>query len=73
MRAIGVREIARWLQGELDREQSFAAGQLATRQYAKRQATWFRHQLPDDWIRVDAFNVASSGEFETICAHMGLT
>lgn len=44
MRAIGVPEIARFLAGETDRATLIAAGQLATRQYAKRQRTWFRGQ-----------------------------
>jgi tRNA dimethylallyltransferase len=44
MRAIGVREIARFLEGESSRRDMIEAGQLATRQYAKRQRTWFRHQ-----------------------------
>ena len=51
MRAIGVREIAAMLRGELTREQALAAGQLATRRYAKRQYTWFAHQPPLDWPR----------------------
>ena len=53
MRAIGVPEIAALLQGELSRAQAIAAGQTATRQYAKRQYTWFRNQPPDDWPRTD--------------------
>ena len=52
MRAIGVSEIAAMLKGELDRPQMIAAGQQATRNYAKRQYTWFRHQPPLDWRRV---------------------
>ena len=52
MRAIGVPEIAAMLKGELDRPQMIAAGQQATRNYAKRQYTWFRHQPPLDWRRV---------------------
>lgn len=51
MRAIGVREIGRWLAGEIDRESMIAQGQLATRQYAKRQYTWFSNQPPADWMR----------------------
>ncbi len=51
MRAIGVREIAAFLRGELDREAMIAAGQQATRRYAKRQYTWFAHQPPADWPR----------------------
>ena len=52
MRAIGVAEIAGMLAGELSREQAIVAGQLATRQYAKRQYTWFRNQLPPHWSRL---------------------
>ena len=52
MRAIGVREIAAMLAGELTREQALAAGQQATRRYAKRQYTWFSHQPPPVWRRV---------------------
>lgn len=55
MRAIGVREIAAWLAGKLAREQAIAAGQQATRQYAKRQYTWFRHQPPQDWHRIESY------------------
>jgi tRNA dimethylallyltransferase len=51
MRAIGVREIAACLRGELTREQALEAGRTATRQYAKRQYTWFNRQPPADWPR----------------------
>jgi tRNA dimethylallyltransferase len=51
MRAIGVREIAAWLSGELTRQGAIAAGQQATRRYAKRQYTWFAHQPPEHWPR----------------------
>jgi tRNA dimethylallyltransferase len=44
MRAIGVPELAAHVRGEANLEGAIAAGQLATRQYAKRQRTWFRHQ-----------------------------
>jgi tRNA dimethylallyltransferase len=51
MRAIGVREIAAHLNGGIDREQAIALGQQATRNYAKRQFTWFAHQPPSEWPR----------------------
>jgi tRNA dimethylallyltransferase len=54
MRAIGVREIAAFLRGALSREAALAAGRAATRQYAKRQYTWFRRQPPPDWPRLEA-------------------
>ena len=54
MRAIGVREIAAWLRSELAREDMIAAGQQATRNYAKRQYTWFRRQPPQEWMRIES-------------------
>jgi tRNA dimethylallyltransferase len=53
MRAIGVPEIAAFLRGEATREQALAAGRIATRQYAKRQYTWFRRQPPGEWPRFE--------------------
>ncbi|MFN3944826.1 MAG: tRNA (adenosine(37)-N6)-dimethylallyltransferase MiaA [Allosphingosinicella sp.] len=54
MRAIGVREIAGYVRGELTREAALEAGRTATRRYAKRQYTWFRHQPPAAWPRWQA-------------------
>jgi tRNA dimethylallyltransferase len=51
MRAIGVREIAAMLRGEISHDEAIAAGQQATRRYAKRQYTWFAHQPPAEWPR----------------------
>lgn len=51
MRAIGVREVAAFLSGQLSRNEALAAGQAATRQYAKRQYTWFANQPPAEWPR----------------------
>lgn len=51
MRAIGVPQIAAHLAGAIGRDEALAQAQAATRQYAKRQYTWFRHQLPADWPR----------------------
>jgi tRNA dimethylallyltransferase len=51
MRAIGVREIAAYLKGEIERDEMIRRGAQATRNYAKRQYTWFAHQPPADWPR----------------------
>ncbi len=51
MRAIGVPEMAAFLRGEMSREAAHSAGRTATRQYAKRQYTWFRRQPPEPWPR----------------------
>jgi tRNA dimethylallyltransferase len=45
-KALGFRELARHLDGEWSLEEAVAAAQQATRNYAKRQGTWFRRQLP---------------------------
>lgn len=50
-RAIGVTEIAQWQAGSITREDALSAARHATRQYAKRQYTWFRNQPPPDWLR----------------------
>ena len=52
MRAIGVPEVAAYLAEAVGREHLIAAGQQATRNYAKRQFTWFRRQPPPEWPRV---------------------
>ena len=54
MRAIGVAQISQILSAPDYREAAIAAAQLATRQYAKRQFTWFRNQPPADWERIFA-------------------
>lgn len=50
MKAVGVRELAAYLSGDLARDDAIAALKQATRNYAKRQLTWFRNQTPD-WRR----------------------
>jgi tRNA dimethylallyltransferase len=52
MTAIGVPQIAGWLDGRWDRDAMVAMGQQATRNYAKRQFTWMRNQPPPDWQRI---------------------
>jgi tRNA dimethylallyltransferase len=51
MKAIGVREIAAALDGRLSMEEAITRAKTATRQYAKRQGTWFRHQMGAEWQR----------------------
>jgi signal transduction histidine kinase len=46
MRAIGVRALARHLAGEIDLDEAVRIAQRETRNYAKRQLTWLRHQMP---------------------------
>ncbi|WP_291603199.1 tRNA (adenosine(37)-N6)-dimethylallyltransferase MiaA [Bradyrhizobium sp.] len=52
MKAHGVPVLIRHLAGEISLEEAAAIGRADTRQYAKRQFTWFRHQLPEfEWVR----------------------
>jgi tRNA dimethylallyltransferase len=51
MRAHGVPGLLAYLRGEVSLDEAIAKGQGDTRRYAKRQFTWFRHQLPDwQWV-----------------------
>jgi len=45
MKAVGVRELGRMLEGKATLEEAIAAAQQETRRYAKRQITWLRHQI----------------------------
>jgi tRNA dimethylallyltransferase len=52
MKAHGVPALIRHLNGELTLEQAAVIGRADTRHYAKRQFTWFRHQLPEfEWVK----------------------
>jgi len=51
MKAIGVPEFLAAARGELSSEQAITDAKTATRRYAKRQETWFRHQAAD-WPRL---------------------
>lgn len=51
MRAHGVPGLLAFLNGALSEQDAVAKGKLDTRHYAKRQFTWFRHQMPEfEWI-----------------------
>jgi tRNA dimethylallyltransferase len=66
MRAIGVAEIAGYLKGEWSRDEARVRGQQATRNYAKRQYTWFRRQPPGDWPRCEFENFSIDDYFERL-------
>ncbi len=51
LRSIGVSEISAMIEGRITRQEALNLGQIATRQYAKRQYTWFRNQSPKHWPR----------------------
>jgi tRNA dimethylallyltransferase len=55
MKAHGVPALIRHLRGEISRGKAVEIGRADTRHYAKRQFTWFRHQLPEfEWVAPEA-------------------
>ncbi len=67
MRAIGMPEISAYLTGTMQYDEAVMRGQIATRQYAKRQFTWFRNQAPAGWPRMEEeINDSNMLSFETL-------
>jgi tRNA dimethylallyltransferase len=66
MRAIGVAEIAAHLAGTATLADTEARGAQATRNYAKRQYTWLRHQPPADWSRIEQNNYDTEDIFASL-------
>ena len=58
-RALGASEIIAYLQGEMSLDQAREAATIATRQFAKRQRTWFRSKM-SDWhqVQLDTIDVS---------------
>jgi tRNA dimethylallyltransferase len=54
MRAHGYQELLPYLRGEIPLEEALEDVRRATRAYARRQLTWFRNQLPDGAVWLDA-------------------
>jgi tRNA dimethylallyltransferase len=53
MKAIGVQQLSDYIEGEKTLDEAIELSKIATRQYAKRQMTWFRNQLDDSWQRLE--------------------
>lgn len=51
MKAIGLRELGASLAGAISLDEARERAKAATRQYAKRQVTWFRHQTGANWTQ----------------------
>jgi tRNA dimethylallyltransferase len=54
MKAIGVGPISDYIRGDLVLDEAIERSRAATRQYAKRQLTWFRNQLGEEWQRLQS-------------------
>jgi tRNA dimethylallyltransferase len=53
-KAIGFRELEAALAGKSEFAEAIERAKIATRQYAKRQSTWFRNQFGSEWRRIVA-------------------
>jgi len=74
MRAIGVAEIGDWLAERCDRTTMVVRAQAATRQYAKRQQTWFSRQPPTAWPRhSEQLDNATVAQLAIMLRHSTLT
>ena len=60
---LGYRQVVEHLEGKRNLEQTIALVKLRTRQYAKRQLTWFRHQANAQWIDADHAIASVEREF----------
>jgi len=58
-----VPEVAAYLAGAIDLAEAQVRGAQATRNYAKRQFTWFRNQSPPDWPRSLSENCNTESTF----------
>ena len=57
---IGYKELYQYLDGEIPLEEAISLIQKNSRHYAKRQYTFFRHQLPVKWFQVDYENFTNT-------------
>ncbi|KHK91941.1 tRNA (adenosine(37)-N6)-dimethylallyltransferase MiaA [Novosphingobium malaysiense] len=73
MRAIGVPELTGVVTGTCSLEEAVARGAQATRNYAKRQYTWLRHQPPEQWPRIEFENFDFKNITVILFRNLGLT
>ena len=73
MKAIGVPQIARYITGECSLDAAALSAAQATRNYVKRQFTWFRHQPPGHWPRLEFEDFDIGYISEIILRHWRLT
>ena len=65
-KAVGVRELLLHLAGDWDLETAVAKAKQATRNFAKRQRTWLRHQIQADLLIENTYNSKSWPEIDAV-------
>ena len=73
MKALGVPELLRYLAGEIPLHEAVFLGQQATRRYAKRQITWFRHQIVADRVIPQQYSERVKPEIFSLISSLLLT
>lgn len=73
MKAVGLRELIAHLGGEMSLDEARAEAKMATRRYAKRQLTWFRHQWGEAHVFSAPYDDALEREAALLLRRYGLT
>ncbi len=73
LKAVGVRELAAYVGGEITLAEAIRRGQKASRNYAKRQLTWLRHQIVPDLVLAEQYSESASERICTFIRQCGLT
>jgi len=60
MQALGYRQVVAHLRGERSLPETIELVKIRTRQFAKRQMTWFRRQAQLKWLQVGANETAAT-------------
>ena len=68
MSGTGYREMAAYLGGDITLEEALDRMRSQTRQYARRQLTWFRHQLPEEAMHIDTSQPLDTQVAEVVTA-----
>ncbi|MGQ9804594.1 MAG: tRNA (adenosine(37)-N6)-dimethylallyltransferase MiaA [Chlorobiales bacterium] len=69
---VGYKELFSFLEGEISLDVALSFIKQHTRNYAKRQLTFFRHQLPVEWIHAESPSFALN-RISSILSHLNLT
>lgn len=56
MQGIGYREWQDYFEGNCSRDEVIEQIKTHSRQFAKRQYTWFNHQIPVQWVNIEEKN-----------------
>jgi tRNA dimethylallyltransferase len=73
MKAVGVRDLAAYVRGETTLAEAVRGGQKASRNYAKRQLTWLRHQIVPDLVVPEQYSERCQERICTFIKDCGLT